>query len=557
MKRLKYFPAIVLLLVIGMPSFTTANDAVDQLFAEYDKTDSPGCALGVIRDGAFVYTRGYGMANLEHGIPLDARSVFRIASTSKQFTAAAVALLAEQGKISLDDPLSRFFPGFPAWANDITVRQLVHHSSGIRDYLQLAWLAGRGDDADHFTDQWVLELLARQRETNFVPGSQYLYSNSGYLLLAHIVEQASGQSLREFSESNLFAPLGMKHSHFHDDHTGIVPRRASGYAPGDSGFRISMTTLDMVGDGGVFTTIEDLLAWDANFYDNRLGAGGPALIETLTTPGRFNDGTAMDYAFGLSVEDFHGLTLISHGGAFVGFRADMIRFPQQRFSVAVLCNRADAPAPRLARQVATHYLADLLEEAPREAADHTEPFAMPPEMMAAYAGDYWEPVEAFAAEVRLENGRLWAVHSPDSRNELVPVAADRFRMTDLPAEVLVSFERDGDTIVRMYRTIDGAERGEFTPFERRQASARELEAYAGRYFSSELNVYYVLRLDADSMMLTVPGQAPQELTPMFGETFENPDYGSFTFQRNEQGEITGFVLQSGRVRNLAFIRQQG
>jgi len=326
--------------------------AVDELFSAYDRTDSPGCALGVIRDGEFTYRRGYGMANLEYDLPLGPQSVFRIGSTSKQFTAAAVALLAEDGKLSLDGPVRRHFPEFPAWADGMTVRQLIHHTSGIRDYLVLAFLAGKADDADYYTDAWVLDLLARQRETNFPPGEQHLYSNSGYLLLAHIVQRVSGQSLREYAAEHLFGPLGMHSTHFHDDHRHVLPRRATGYAPADDGgYRISTTTLDMVGDGGVFTTIDDLLAWDRNFYDNRLGQGGPDLITTLTTPGRLNNGESLDYAFGLAVEDFEGLTLVSHGGAFVGYRADMLRFPQRRLSVAVLCATAPMrpPASWLAR----------------------------------------------------------------------------------------------------------------------------------------------------------------------------------------------------------------
>ena len=316
--------AAVLLLGASLPlshtlsAADTAVPAVDALFADYDSTASPGCALGVIRDGEFVYRRGYGMANLEHDIPISSRSVFRIGSTSKQFTAAAVALLAEAGELSLDDPLRRHFPEFPEWADEITVRQMIHHSSGLRDYLTLAELAGRGGDADSYSNEWVLQLLSRQQALNFPPGSSYLYSNSGYLLLAHLVQRVSGQSLKQYSAERIFAPLGMSDSHFHDDHTHIVPRRAAGYAPTGEGFRISMTTLDMVGDGGVYTTVDDLLAWDRNFYDNRLGRGGPELIRQLTTPAALNDGEPLDYAFGLMVRDYRGLPTVSHGGAFVG-----------------------------------------------------------------------------------------------------------------------------------------------------------------------------------------------------------------------------------------------
>jgi CubicO group peptidase (beta-lactamase class C family) len=531
-----------------------ANPAIDQVFSAYDRVDSPGCALGVIRDGEFIYRRGYGMANLEYGLPLGPQSVFRIGSTSKQFTAAAIALLAEQGKLSPDDPVQRYFPELPSWSEGMTVRQLIHHTSGIRDYLELAFLAGKADDADYYTDAWVLDLLSRQRATNFPPGAQYLYSNSGYLLLAHIVQRVAGQSLREYAAEHLFGPLQMHNTHFHDDHNRVVPNRASGYAPADGeGYRISMTMLDMVGDGGVFTTIDDLLLWDRNFYDNRLGQGGPGLITTLTTPGSLSNGEALGYAFGLSVDDFEGFTLISHAGAFVGYRAEMLRFPQLKLSVTVLCNRADAVPTHLAHQVARQFLPP--QPVPRQAAETDAAIALSPDQLREYVGDFWEDTEAFAAETAVEDGKLWAVHSPTRRNELQPVGPDRFRMADVPAEVYVAFARDAGGISGMSRTINGKPRGHFRPFTRRRATAADLAPYSGSYYSPELDITYRLYLSGDRLMFRIPYVAEQELTPMFEETFENSDYGSFTFDRAGNGAVTGFTLQSGRVRNLAFTRQ--
>ncbi len=447
--------------------------AVDAIFKEFDNDNTPGCSLGVIRDNEFIYRRGYGMANLEHDIPLSNKSVFRIGSTSKQFTALAVALLANAGNLSVDDPVSKYFPEFPAWAEAMTVSQLVWHTSGIRDYLELAWLAGLTEEADYFTDDWVIDLLARQQETNFQPGDQYLYSNSGYLLLAHLVKRVTGQSLKDFADARIFGPLGMKQTHFHDDHTHIVPGRAAGYAPSEEGFRISMTTLDIVGDGGVYTTIDDLLLWDRNFYGNHLGSGESDLIKQLTTPGVLNNGEVLDYGFGLTVQHYRGLLMISHGGAFVGFRAEMIRFPEQRFSVAVLCNRSDGSPQEKARQVADHYLASLLEPKQDTVQDST------------------------AKAISLDESEL----------------------------------------------------------TRRKPNSSELEAYSGIYFSPELQVSYELKVLKDRLVFQVANKEPQEISALFGETFENPDWGSFRFVRDDNGEVTGFRLQSGRVRNLAFFRE--
>jgi len=541
----------------GPEAVIQAEPAIDAFFAAYDHPGTPGCALGLIRNGEFVYRRGYGIANLEFDAPITPQSVFRIASTSKQFTATAIALLAEAGALSLDDPVSRFFPEFPQWAQTVTVRHLVHHTSGIPGYLELAFLAGKSSDADYYTDEWVFDLLARQQHTLFPPGQRFAYSDSGYVLLAHIVRQASGQSLRDFAEARIFGPLGMQDTHFHDDHGQVVPRRASGYAPAGDGYRISMTMLDIVGDGGVFTTIDDLLAWDRNFHENRLGRGGPELIRQLTAPGALSSGEPTDYAFGLVVGDFRGLATTSHSGAFVGFRAEMIRFPEQRFSVAVLCNRSDADAAHLARQVAAVYLADSLAPENREPAPPAGEagYSLTAADLAQYAGDYWEDAEAFAAETRVEDGKLWAVHSPTRRNELAPIGPDRFRMLGMPGDVVVHFDRDAGGVRGMRLTIDGKPRGTFRPFERRQADADELAGYSGTYYSPELDVTYLLGLSPGALTFRVAHLSPRELTPMFGETFEDPDYGAFTFGRNADGVIDGFVLQQRGAGRLKFSRQ--
>ncbi len=561
--------AIFNLLSAPLPASEPIPDSlpeVDSVFTEFDSRDTPGCALGVIRDSEFIYRRGYGMANLEYDIPISSESVFRIGSTSKQFTAMAIALLAESGQISLDDPLSKYFPEFPGWAEDMTVRQLVHHTSGIRDYLTLAYAAGKTNDADYFSDDWVISLLARQREGNFPPGSQFLYSNSGYFLLAHLVKRSTGQSLKEFSEEHIFTPLGMMNTHFHDDHAHIVKQRADGYAPTDDGFSISMTTLDIVGDGSVYTTIDDLLLWDRNFYQNKLGKGGPELIELVTKAGQLSNGDkaaygsgtssafSQFYAFGLLIEEYRGLPMISHGGSFVGYRAEMIRFPEQHFSIAVLCNRSDGAPSARARQVADYYLTDLLQPlAATETA--AQEIQLDETQLQRYVGDFWEASQAIAAETQVEGGTLWAVHSPDRRNELVAIGDNRFKMIGLPSSVIVEYTMSESSVVQLRRIIDGYPSGTFTPFTRRQANSAELAAYTGDYYSPELDIHYRIRMADDRLVFDLDGNKPRKLTALFDETFESPDWGAFEFSRSDDGVITGFKLQSGRVRNLLFSRQ--
>lgn len=401
-----FFLAVILtadVLVQGDNPSDPRKKEVDKIFARWDKPNSPGCTLGIIQEGRFIYERGYGMANLEYGIPLTSQSVFRIGSTSKQFTAMCIVLLEEEGKLSVDDNLKKYFPKMPDYAESITIRQLLHHTSGVRDYLTLMSLAGaRGDD--FYTDPEVVDLIVRQKELNFAPGDEFLYSNSGYFLLAEIVERVTGDSMRVYAEDKIFKPLGMTHTHFHDDFTQIVKSRASGYGRKKGGdFWINMTTLGMIGDGGVFTSVDDLLLWDLNFYDNKLGKADTRLIEKMLTPGNLNSGEKLDYAFGLGISEYKGLKMVSHGGSFVGFRADMIRFPEQEFSVIVLANLGNINPSRLAKQVADIYLADQftpekkksdVAKTPKKKPDSKTANKIPRETLDAkqleeYVGDYY------------------------------------------------------------------------------------------------------------------------------------------------------------------------
>lgn len=335
-----------------------ARPDVDALFREWDKPNSPGAALAVIRDGEIIYERGYGQAVLADASPqpITPDTSFYIGSVSKQFAAASIALLHQRGVISLDDDIRRYVPELPDYGTPITIRQCVHHTSGLRDYLALRALAGE-DPNGTFGDDQVLALLARQKGLNFPPGTRHLYSNSGYFVLSLIVKRTTGKSLRDFAAENIFEPLGMKTAQFRDRHTQPIANRADGYS-GDlaSGFRVNNPNFDVVGAGGVFMTLRDFLPWDRNFYAPKVGDA--ALLSLLQTPGQLNDGTPLSYAFGLQVGKYRGLDIVEHSGAYGGFRAHVIRFPAQRFSVVCFTNLASMLPSRLTRQVADLYLRD-------------------------------------------------------------------------------------------------------------------------------------------------------------------------------------------------------
>ena len=393
----------------------TTIPAVDAIFAPWDETGSPGCALGVVEDGEFIYERGYGFANLDWGIPSATDTVFYVGSVSKQFTAAVIALLAEEGAVDLDENIREYFPEIPKYVRPITVRHLVHHTSGLRDIYTLMSLAGiRLEDV--FTDKQAIELIAAQRETNFEPGSEYLYSNSGYFLLAQLVERVSDKTLREFAEEKIFAPLGMKDTHFHDRPGHIVGRRAISYQDSDvdehQEFQVSyLGNFDKVGAGGLYTTVRDLLLWDRNFYSGDVG--GKPFLDLIHTRGVLNDGSQLTYAFGLTVDEYRGSKTVSHGGSMMGFKAAYLQFPEQRFSVITTCNLGSINPMPLAQQVADVYLGDQLARAVpssttmRRSNSSTDSEPFDNDEVVGLAGTFYSDELDVSYELAVENGQLW------------------------------------------------------------------------------------------------------------------------------------------------------
>ncbi len=332
-------------------------EQLDAVFLDYARDDMPGMAVAVIHRGRVIHANGFGMANLEHGVPNTPETIYRIGSTSKQFTAMCIAMLHLQGELDLDDDIRKHLPELPELDTQVTIRHLVHHTSGLPDYPGLHMMEGVGIK-DHVTPSITYARLTDVTELNFEPGTQFAYSNSNYFLMSQIVQRVTGKTLREFAHASIFQPLGMDSTHYHDRHDELVPGRADGYSrdADDIGtWRKDNTTWDHVGDGGVFTTVLDLAKWDANFSDNQL-AGGQELIELVLTQGELEDGTKLPYAFGLGHGEYLGKATISHSGGWVGFRAEMIRFPKQQLSVVVLSNCGSADPSHLAQQLARKLL---------------------------------------------------------------------------------------------------------------------------------------------------------------------------------------------------------
>ena len=529
--------------------------AADSVFMRFDRTDSPGCALGVYQDGRIQYARGYGMASLEHGVALSPRSVLDVGSISKQFTAMAMLMLQKDGKLSIDDPIRKYIPEMPPYADRITLRRALSQTSGLRDLYIMMGQTGRtfaGDTVD------ALRVITRSAEPNYEPGARYLYTNSGWILAAQIVYRLTGKTLAQFAEERIFAPLGMHDTRYHADVSTIIPNGAEGYAPRPGGgFRVARSTYDgaIVGAGAVHTSVEDFLRW-LNNYDSAT-VGGRDIIETMTTATTLNDGSpatsgaTQAYAVGLSVGTVRGLKTISHGGSWAGYRGHFIRFPDQRFAVATFCNLTTSGPDSLARKVAGIYLGDRMQPdtdlAWRTALAGAPKRDVPVASLRPLAG-VWRNIErGEVRRTRLVGDTLFSVGG--DRTRMVPLEGGRFRVGP---GTEVRFEGDAAAPSRMLVRTAG-ETVTYTRADTAALTPAKLAEYAGDYRSEEVEATHTWKVEKGQLVAYVNNRRQGVLEPSYTDGFTRGG-NVIDVQRDARGRITGFVLEAGRVRHLKFSR---
>jgi CubicO group peptidase (beta-lactamase class C family) len=491
--------------------------------------------------------------------------VFDIGSTSKQFTAASVLLLEKQGKLSVNDDVRKYIPELPDYGRTITILHLLNHTSGLRDYLELMWLAAINFDSVT-TDDDALQIVVRQRATNFPPGTDWLYSNTGYFLLSLIVKRVSGKTLREFASESIFVPLQMTHTQFGDDHTALIANRVLAYDPSEKegGYALEVSYFEQTGDGAVHTSVQDLQRWDENFYTGQVG--GAAFLAEMQEQGRLNNGKVLDYAKGLFIADYRGLRTVSHGGAWGGYRAELLRFPDQHFSVACLCNRGDANPSRKAQLVAEIYLGSLMRPSQDTVAARGGPgaAAVTEEQLANVSGTYRDVTTGAMARVALRNHRLVA-DILGTKTQLRAASPTEF-VTEPAPETRLVFEPASDGAPKRMRIASGkGAAADYEAVAEYAPSAAELNAHAGDYASDELAVSFRLGMVEDKLKLVAvldpaglkrSGGIPlDELRPALMDEFEVGGTSvTLHFARNVEHAITAFTLDAGRARGIVFTR---
>jgi len=517
------------------PSSDARTASVDRELGRLVRPGSPGCSVAVAREGEVILARGYGLADIEHDAPITAATSFHVASISKQFTAAAILLLAGEGRLSLDDDVRRFVPEVPAFGGArITVRHLLHHTSGLRDQWALLRMSGVRPD-DVITQDDVLDLVRRQEDLNFPPGAEFNYSNTNYTLLAEIVHRVSGKPFAEFAAERILRPLGLSGTHVQADHTRLVPGRANGYERGrDGAFHLHNPPFDTFGATSLHATASDLVRWIEALSTGRLG--GARLAAAMVERGRLADGTVLPYAAGLVDDAYRGLAVVEHGGGDAGFRAHVMRFPTERYAFAVLCNRADVHPQAIAQRLADVYLEGRLGRRPSAPPGGADP---------ALAGLYFNAPREELARVEARDGKLFASGAP-----LAPLGGGRYRWSN--AEV--AFRAAGDRFL-LERTVQGARPVVFERLGPFAAAPADLADAAGVYESPELGVRYTIDAGRGAAIRVRPPRIPERAFTAFAPDLLRDDDGAVLHVVREGGRVVGFTLTTGRVRRLRFVRR--
>jgi len=528
---------------------------IDSIFAGFDDIHKPGAAIAVVKEGKIVFKKGYGSANLEYDLPVTPSTIFHIASVSKQFTAFAILLLAEQGKLSFDDDIRKHIPEVPDFGKTITLRHLASHTSGMRDQWNLLALGGwRLDDV--ITKEHVLNLVSHQKELNFKPGEEYVYCNTGFTLLAEVVARVSGKSFAEFTMANIFQPLKMENTLFYDDHQKIVKNRAYSYYKSDIDYKKSVLSYANVGATSLFTTVEDLCLWAQNFSE--LKVGNANIIKQINSLAVLNNGETFGGAYGQFVNQYKGLTRIQHGGADAGYRTYFGRFPDQNFAVAVFSNYAFSNPNGLAMKVADLFLAKEMKEETTDKSTKEKTYKkLKKKELESYTGHYWNKKNLYSRKIYLKEDTLRYWRGEGNESLLVPIEKGTFQMLEVDVDLKVMFEnKDNGKIMKVIVNDGEPIISEF--YQPVTYSAEDLKQFTGTYFSEELETFYHLKVSDKGLIAVHFRTGEIELKPIKKDVFSGNKwyFGNAKFSRDNNNNITGLKVSSGRVRNLFLKKQQ-
>lgn len=546
-KRLSFlYLFVTLFLFQGSAQLSDSQiESLDNIFANWNRPNHPGGVVGVRKGGENVFLKAYGLASLDYLIPNQTSTIFNIASVSKQFTAMGILLLERDGKLSVDDKISKYIPNLSEIGDKITIRHMLHHTSGIRSFHELLFYAGwRGNDLR--TNEDIYRLMERQQDLNFEPGAEYMYCNTGYIYMAYIIEQLTETPFADWMRQNVFMPLGMRDTYVEVDPSNVVPGNATSYYDRSDGvFQRSIDYWAYYGSGNVHATVEDLLTWGENFY--RPKKGWESLFRRLETTDPFNDGTPNDYAFGVTVGEVKGKKVIAHGGSIGGFRSNFVAIPEEELVITILTNfnRAN-PGGR------TFQAFDLIAESGNntegQKTEEVKPISLSVEELKAFENHFWNPVDKYMRRIYVKNDTLMYWRGENNESKLIPVSKREFKMLGAGGNYRVRFEGKGEKMKMVFRQEDGsliyADRFVLT-----DPTEAELKSYVGKYYSSELDVFYEFLWKENKLTWYHQRRGYGDVTRVKQDVLNTGEFIA-EFNREPSGKVVGAKFTSGRVRNL-------
>ena len=525
---------------------------IDEIFAKWNNPESPGCAFAVVKDGEVIFKKGYGKASLEHDIPITTTTIFDAASVSKQFTAFAIILLEQDGKLSFDDDIRKYLLYVPDFGHKITIRHLIFHTSGLRDQWDLLEFAGVRMEDDIVTQEDILKLVKRQKELNFPPGESYKYCNTGYTLLAEIVAKVSNKSFQEFTEERIFRPLEMFDTHFHSENDEIIKNRAYPYEQSnDKFFNLRLGFLNF-GPTGLYTTVEDVAKWIINFETHNVG--GRAAFDQLLEHGTLKDGTILDYCFGIMESKYRGLRNIHHVGGAAGYESFVQYYPDHKIGFAILANHTKISSVPSTNKVAKIFLGDIFEKSesiPQQ--KEIQEIKIDSRILESFVGEY---EYNFGENVKIEirNNRLFEVITfRNSEHELFAESENLFFTK--PLAFKISFQRNdkGRVSQLTWHYPDGRKRVA-KRVNYQKLDSNQLAEFTGNYLSEELGTMYTFIVIDGKLVSTHLKNADSVMTQTNKDIFRGNRWPMrvVAFERNDENAIAGFRVSTSRVKNLLF-----
>ena len=540
---------LLLLALVALISTATSAQVPDKqkvitgaerAFEKYTKAyvgPAPGCAAAVSLNGQTVFEEAFGLADMEHNVPNTPQTIFESGSVAKQFTAASLVLLQQEGKLSLDDPVKKYIPELPDYGAPLTIRHLLNHTSGLRDWGTVMSLTGAGRGDRVITQDLALDVITHQRALDFTPGAEYSYSNSGYNLAAIIVERISKQKFPAFVAEHLFKPLGMNNSSWRDDYQRIVPGRAQAYArQGDGPWRLNMPFMNVYGNGGMLTTVGDWMKWNAMLDSRSLGA---PLVEALETRGVLNDGRKIAYALGLEVSTYKGLKDVSHGGSTAGYQTFLARYPENKVSIGVMCNGTSPSAGLIAATITDEIFGPYPETARTDSAKVSE------DELKKFVGLWRNEKTHSPARFVIQNGvSRW------SGARVVPMGGGQFTVAG--SQLKFTFDKDGKPVSAETVDSDG-EVTRFAPEKEWTPTPADLASIKGDWFSEEAGATFTIAVEGDKAFLKQRPATRLAMQPLYKDHFEVQGYVVW-FTRDKNGKVTNMHVGASRMRDMRFVR---